>query len=141
MRKRETSTVRAVDAGAFDDAAIMELCPPAYVGAEAYRGEGDCMNNKTQQRFDKSIREAVMAEDNRRERMSRYAKQSAVSKAKELLPATERLLMAGCNHDKKLTKEQMDNLQSARSDYRRILGLTMDREMVDMPTKLKEATE
>ena len=33
----------AVDAGAFDDAAIMELSPPAYVGEEAYRNKGDRM--------------------------------------------------------------------------------------------------
>lgn len=42
-RKKWTSTASAVDAGAFDDAAIMELCPPAYVGEEAYRNKGDCM--------------------------------------------------------------------------------------------------
>jgi hypothetical protein len=30
-----------VDAGAFNDAAIMELCPPAYVGEAAYRNKGD----------------------------------------------------------------------------------------------------
>jgi len=43
VRKRKTSTASAVDAGAFDDAAIMELCPPAYVGEEAYRNKGDRM--------------------------------------------------------------------------------------------------
>ena len=30
-----------MDVGAFDDAAIVELCPPAYVGEAAYRNKGD----------------------------------------------------------------------------------------------------
>lgn len=30
-----------MDVGAFDDAAILESCPPAYVGSEAYRNKGD----------------------------------------------------------------------------------------------------
>ena len=114
-----------MDAGAFDDAP---------------RNKGDCMNNKTQQRFDKSIREAVVAEDSRREQLSREAKLKAVSKARQLLPATERLLISGYNRGQKLTKEQIDYLRAARSDYRRTLGLTMDREMVDIPTKTEGVT-
>jgi hypothetical protein len=96
------------------------------------------VNNRTQQRMDKSIREAVASESARRDaRTAEIVKKNQVI-ARERIPVIERLLTRGDHQGDPLTKEQRADLVSHRAELRACLGLTKDRKLAEMPTTMPE---
>ena len=87
------------------------------------------MNNRTQQRFDRSIREAVQTTQAAQaagkavaetERLARHQAQ-----ARYLLPAIERILRRKSNGGVPLTRDELKELRARRADYRRLLGMAV----------------
>ena len=94
------------------------------------------MNNRVQQRMDRSISDAVAAQMVGKAQRSADILRNKKRRARELLPATERLIMAGEIKGRPLDKCEIDSLKSIRCEYRRMLGLNVDRKMLEMPTIL-----
>lgn len=86
------------------------------------------MNNRVQQRFDRSIREAETVCDSAKVRHEIEAERRAVERAARLLPVLEDRLSS-------LTGERRAAALGMRARMRRTLGLTMDRGLNDFPTR------
>lgn len=85
------------------------------------------MNNRVQQRFDRSIHEAVEATARAKVERDAAAQVKREALARRMLPAIERALRSGLLGGNPFSDDERRELLNWRSRYRNVLGLTLDR--------------
>lgn len=87
------------------------------------------MNNRVQQRFDRSIRQAMEVTANAAAARDAEHRARREAEARQFLPEVERRIVAGGNRP-----EMLAALKDMRAGFRRVLGLKLDRSRKEMPT-------
>lgn len=80
------------------------------------------MNNRIQQRFDRSIREAVAETKRVQERERQARMQRHIEQAAKMIPAVEKMLATGMARGVALTAEQIATLRDMLKQKKQIVG-------------------